>query len=127
MSDHTLEQRIPLCGYLSPSYYGDYGPKLKRPPMYDGPLDGTLVAQICALLLADAALARPRGNSTWWHDRDAIDVAEAEAAFRAVVAANPEVLKLDDRSASETTPALYLVRVGDCTQIASIYLPSVSK
>ena len=126
MPSHTTEQRIPFFGVLSSNPYGDHGPRLKRPAMYEGDLDATLVAQICALLIADASLARPRGNSTWWHDKDALDVAEAEEAFRAVVAANPKVLKIDDRRSSQT-PALYLVRIGDCVQIASIYTGPVSK
>lgn len=104
---------------LYPKPFGDHGPKLKRPPMYDGALDGTLVQQICALLLADASLARPRGGAVWWADKDADEIAEAEAAFRAVAAANPKVLKLDDSAGA--MKALYLTRIPDCASIATIY------
>ena len=96
--------------------YGDRGPKIKQPTLPKGDFDAALVAQFIALLAASAALASPR-SMTWWGDED---VAEVEAAMRALVAANPKVLKIEDRTQTATS-ALELVRVGDFEQIACIY------
>lgn len=98
---------------------GDYGPKIKRPPVpSDG--DATLFAQFVTLLAANASLGVPVGDITWSDERHPNDIAEAERAMRALVATNPKLLRFDDRRETPT-PAVYLVRQHDYYNLATIY------
>lgn len=98
---------------------GDYGPKLKRPTI---PRDGnvTLFTQTVSLLCAVVEMAHPRDVSWSTKYDSAEDIAEAVRAMTALHAANPKLLRLDDRRGTET-PALYLMRVHDCVTFATVY------
>jgi len=103
--------------------YGERGPKIKQPTLPKGDFDVALCAQVITLLVANASLASPRSGLVWWGDES---VAEVEAAMRALVSANPKVLKIEDRTKSPT-PALEIVRVEDFENIATIYTTARSR
>lgn len=104
------------------------GPCLKMPrlPRWDAApdLDVPTVAQIVTIVIANAELAVPVDGLTWWQERNPSERRwpwlEADAAIRLVAEANQKTMRIDDRRENEPS-ALYLIRLPDCVQIATVY------